>query len=276
MRDKEKDIRLRKYPVSEVNGYIYVWIHALAEHQTKPIYPMIDISSVTNSLQYRAQTIHDVNCHIQDIPENGSDVFHFKYVHQEILPKIDVISFLWKAKWRRGDDPDLKEIFEHDNKTAREFKQMLFKDFIEPFPRKEFLSIGYIDNFIKLPFMGHQYMFNVTIMQVGCSTVFIFLRSRIYTMVLFHYLQPKGKAHQIVYHDVYTSSWIPYWISALAAKMEGNQVTNDMYIWDSKRFGRNLNFKKGEEADQFLKSWREWYSQNYEGCLEKERNSLSW
>ena len=39
-----------------------------------------------------------------------------------------------------------------------------------------------------------------------------------------------------------------------------------MYIWDAKKFARNINFKKGEKADEFLKSWREWYSQHYEGC----------
>lgn len=64
-----------------MNGYIYVWIHALKEHQSSPIYPMIDVSSVTNELEYRARTIHEVKCHIQDIPENGADIFHFKYVH---------------------------------------------------------------------------------------------------------------------------------------------------------------------------------------------------
>jgi hypothetical protein len=26
-------VKLRKYPVSEVNGYIYVWIHAMEEYQ---------------------------------------------------------------------------------------------------------------------------------------------------------------------------------------------------------------------------------------------------
>lgn len=50
-------------------------------------------------------------CHIQDIPENGADILHFKYVHTEIIPKISWLSFSWKAKWKRGDDPDIKEMF---------------------------------------------------------------------------------------------------------------------------------------------------------------------
>lgn len=94
-----------------MNGYIYVWIHALPEHQEKPIYPMIDFSPIMSSLEYRATTIHDVRSHVQDIPENGADIFHFKYVHSEVIPKVSLINFLWKAKWKRGDDPNLAEIF---------------------------------------------------------------------------------------------------------------------------------------------------------------------
>lgn len=106
--------------------------------------------------------------------------------------------------------------------------------------------MGYIDNYIKLPIFGHKFCFNVTILQLGCATVFILLKSPIFTIILCHYLQPKEKYKQIVYHDGYTSKWLPYWASALAIKMEGNQVSNDMYIWDAKRFGRTVNFKKGE------------------------------
>ncbi len=50
-------------------------------------------------------------CHIQDIPENGADILHFKYVHAQVLPKIDWLRFTWKAKWKRGDEADLKEMF---------------------------------------------------------------------------------------------------------------------------------------------------------------------
>lgn len=49
-----------------------------------------------------------------------------------------------------------------------------------------------------------------------------------------------------------------------------------MFIWDAKKFGRSVCFKKGEEADVYLKSWREWYSQHYEGCKDKEKNGISW
>lgn len=41
--DKTTTTSLRKFPVAECNGYIYVWIHAMEEHQQQPIYPMMDL-----------------------------------------------------------------------------------------------------------------------------------------------------------------------------------------------------------------------------------------
>lgn len=152
---------------------------------------MLDLTPITKDLEYRSRTIHDVKCHIQDIPENGADVYHFKYVHTEIIPKVDVINFLWKAKWKRGDDPKIGEMFEHEWKFARDFRQKIYKTFIENYPRKEFISVGYLDNYVKLPIFGHLFTFNVTIVQLGCSTVFIFIKSPIFTIVLFHFLMPK-------------------------------------------------------------------------------------
>lgn len=107
------------------------------------------------------------------------------------------------------------------------------------------MSVGYIDNYMKIPGLGYTFFVNITIIQLGCSTVFIFLKGPFFTTILFHYLIPKEKYRQIVYHDGYAEKWLPYWLSALVLKMDAIQVASDMYVWDTKRFGRNLYFKKG-------------------------------
>lgn len=74
---------------------------------------------------------------------------------------------------------------------------------------------------------------------------------------------------------MYTNSYIPYWLSALAIKLEGDQVTNDMYLWESKQFATKLYYRKGMQYDDCLQNWRKWYSRNYEGCakqLEKPKD----
>lgn len=62
------------------------------------------------------------------------------------------------------------------------------------------LSIGYIDNYLVLPFVQRKYMFNVTIIQQGSGLVYILLTSPLYTIVFFHFLQPKEKFKQLVTH----------------------------------------------------------------------------
>ena len=62
-------------------------------------------------------------------------------------------------------------------------------------------------------------MFNATVVQYGPAIVFIFLRSPLYKVAFQQFLQPNDKAHQIVYHEMYTNSYIPYWLSALAIKL---------------------------------------------------------
>jgi len=66
---------------------------------------MIDVSSFINQLTYRGKTEHHIHCHMQDIPSNGADIAHFKYVHTYITPLIKTLYFKWDAKWKTGDDP---------------------------------------------------------------------------------------------------------------------------------------------------------------------------
>ena len=69
---------------------------------------MIDFKDVLSTVEYRARTLHHIRSHIQDIPENGADIYHFKFVHSQLFDSTDIINFLWKSKWKRGDDPDIK------------------------------------------------------------------------------------------------------------------------------------------------------------------------
>lgn len=74
---------------------------------------------------------------------------------------------------------------------------------------------------------------------------------------------------------MYTNHYIPYWLSALALKLEGDQVTNDMCLWESKKFASKLYYRKGMEFDNYLQNWREWYSTHFEGCnvqLKKDKD----
>jgi cholesterol 7-dehydrogenase len=72
---------------------------------------MLDNSERIARLANRGQTIHDIMCHIQDIPENGADIFHFKYIHKYLISRYKILEVSWAPKWKRGDDPTLAELF---------------------------------------------------------------------------------------------------------------------------------------------------------------------
>ena len=61
-----------------------------------------------NPLRYRGQTEHHINCPMQDIPSNGADVLHFKYVHTYVFQWLKSLYFRWDAKWKTGDDPEIR------------------------------------------------------------------------------------------------------------------------------------------------------------------------
>lgn len=46
---------------------------------------------------------------------------------------------------------------------------------------------------------------------------------------------------------------------------EAMQVYYDMLVWDSKQFSRKMHYKEND-ADKFIRSWRGWASQHYDGC----------
>jgi cholesterol 7-dehydrogenase len=88
------------------------------------------------NLSNRGESIHDINCHIQDIPENGADVFHFKYVHKYLFSKYKLFEFVWNPQWKSGDDSDILQIFEHKDKKIRDFKMDIYNKYIKGYQQK--------------------------------------------------------------------------------------------------------------------------------------------
>lgn len=36
---------------------------------------------INGEWEYKGRTEHEINCHIQEIPENGADIAHLNYLH---------------------------------------------------------------------------------------------------------------------------------------------------------------------------------------------------
>jgi hypothetical protein len=39
-----------------------------------------------------------------------------------------------------------------------------------------------------------------------------------------------------------------------------------MHIWSAKKFARKAYLVEERESDQYIKGWRQWASQHYQGC----------
>ena len=154
--------------------------------------------------------------------------------------------FIWLPTWKRGDDPDLAAVFESPNKKIREFKQTIYNNLVKDLKNKEYYSFANIDNYIKLPFLPRIFVMNLTVIQMGPGLVYVFLKNPIFTALFCQYLQPKEQQKNILVHDMYATWWLPYWMTSAMLRMEGAQVTNDMYIWDSKKFGHKFHCKENE------------------------------
>ena len=74
-----KKAKLKTYPVTEVNGFIFAWFHPLDEEPRWAMEPVTDI--LTDDFVGPKKTRHVVEAGIQEMAENAVDSAHFRYVH---------------------------------------------------------------------------------------------------------------------------------------------------------------------------------------------------
>ena len=149
----------------------------------------------------------------------------------------------WAPKWKRGDDPNLEELFEHRDKHIRAYKQELFHKLVKPMENKQYYSFANVDNYLMLPIIGPLFVFNLTIIQMGPGIVNIYLKTRFFEVFFCQYIQTQSKFHHRLYHEMFASHWLPYWLSSIFLYAEGMQVYYDMNVWNSKKISYKLFYK---------------------------------
>jgi len=268
-------IKLRKYPVKEINGYIYVWLHTNPE--TQPDYNPLDLTDVEQRLTYKGVSMNRIYAHCQDIVENGGDIRHFIYVHSFLLPFTKIFGATWDAKWVRADDPELRTKMKHKIPWVNEHKQKLFDKYLTKENSKN-IGVMYLDMSMKFLNFEPIFFFNATVFQVGPGLVYLFLVSPFYEAVFFQHTSTSDKFTHNVYHHLYASNHLPHAITALMLRLEAQQVTNDTFIWNNKQFAIQPTYNLEAEADTTILTWRKWFSQFYEGCTlrESELNKYTW
>ena len=217
-----------------------------------------------------------MNCHVQEIPENGADVRHFDFLHQSILDfMFPFIKFGWSMTSEQANNPNLREKMIHPHPEVNAYKMYLLDTFIND-SNLNYVNVISLNCYVQF-FGKHQlFLFNATGFQMGPSLVYLFLWSPYFQVTFFQTVTPLEKFNQRVMHRIYSTKPIPYWLSTLMLMGEVKQLFSDMNIWNNKIFGSKLSYNMKNDADKCLHSWRNWYAQFYEGCHEFESKLLSW
>jgi len=228
-------------------------------------------------LEFRGESINLVNSHCQEIPENGADIRHFDFLHTDVLENFPFVKFDWLMKTNRADDPDLFELMAHKDPFFNEVKTKILNQHLNE-KNKQYINVIYLDCFLKFPFGFKCPLFNITGFQVGPGLVYLVLQFKFCRVIFCQSVTPLKKFKIKVSHKIFTSTYIPYWLSSYMLWGEVKQLFNDMKIWNTKIFGSRLSYNLKTEADKRLLAWRNWFGQFYEGCdkYEKELTKLDW
>lgn len=143
-------------------------------------------------------------------------------------------------------------MFTHTNKGVHKWKRTIWDNYVKNYPHKDHITVGSVEIVVKIPFIPGIGIGNITIMQLGPSFVYIFVRLRTHEMLFVQYHQPKGIYETNLTHELYCASWIPYWLSSLFLFIEGHQVSSDMKVWNSKKFARKLYYREGLKSDAYI------------------------
>lgn len=250
-------IKTKSWPVCEKNGFLYVWFHAEDE---RPFWYPPDIPEVTEGLwSYRGRTQHTVNCHIQEIPENGADAAHLGHLHYDSVFSGSDLRFTNSRFW---------EFCKHDWKPQWE---------PDPEPNNHMASI-YLTHVTRV--FGYALPFTeltLNIKQIGPAIVHLAFNSRFGSGVFVQGITPEGPLKQRLVHQLYASSSFPQVIANLLLLSEGCMLERDIMIWNNKRYIKNPVLVK---EDKLISRHRRWYwqfySENSPTLQQVRESSIDW
>jgi len=238
--DKVPEVaKTRSWPVAELNGSIHIWYDALGRLENIP-WNLPDLQEIKDGkFTFHGVFENYVEAHIQEIPENGSDVAHLGVLHVPFALKyFPFISHRWNAVWKAGEAPD--DHIAHIKLT----QSLLF--FGKPIPFTSAES---------------------EIRQIGPGVVYITLYSAFGKFYICEHVTPLQPLFQKVNHTVYGPKNIfTRNIAKVLLTAFSEQFTRDVDIWNNKTYIHKPIIVKG---DGNINGFRRWYSKFYPELADK-------
>uniref|UniRef100_A0A3Q3ILA7 3-ketosteroid-9-alpha-monooxygenase oxygenase component-like C-terminal domain-containing protein n=1 Tax=Monopterus albus TaxID=43700 RepID=A0A3Q3ILA7_MONAL len=229
------------WPSCEVNGQILVWFHCDGE---APQWTVPEQQEITKGeWVYRGRTEHFINAHIQDIPENGADIFHLAHLHTPGFVSGADLRYTNSKTW---------EFLQHDWKIQWEAESTPNKHCCQTVMKHALTMFG-----------RHWPLFDLHVVarQVGPGVLFVlFNHSFLGRGVIMFSRTPVEPLLQCVSQTIFYQSNIPPLVPKFLLIVDCIQFERDVMIWNNKKYVSKPILVKEDSA---IQKHRRWFSQFY-------------
>ncbi|XP_046385248.1 cholesterol 7-desaturase nvd [Ischnura elegans] len=243
--------RAKRWPSIEVNHVIFVWYHAEGAEPSWVLEELPEVQS--GDWQCKGRSTFHVNCHIQEIPENGADVAHLNAVHSPLLTSggdlrksggSRLASHSWVASWAPNED-------ERHRATMK--------------LRHELRFLG------KYLIMSN----DIVAHQIGPGYVVLNIQTIFGKVIILQTVTPIEPMIQKVTHRLYGSKFVIQPFANFMFLGETIMFERDMMVWNHKMY---LDRPILVSEDRAITRYRRWYGQFYSGSsgVRSKTDLLKW
>ncbi|XP_018378415.1 PREDICTED: cholesterol 7-desaturase-like [Trachymyrmex cornetzi] len=266
--------RVKVWKSCEVNHIIFVWYHSESVEPDWQPQPHTCISN--GSWRYQGRNEYLINCHIQDIAENGADPAHLTSVHGPVMFLPGNFSWLarhlwitytgWRSRCSQTDE------YEEAPKTRAKLNSVLIHPIENDNGNRRFAvsqnSFGSKEKHRAGLHMCHKLILlqrfsvweiDVLAEQIGPSYVELMINTSFGPMYILQTVTPVEPLLQRVIHQIFSPPLLaPY--ANLIFLGECLMFERDIKIWNYKRYERQPILVREDRA---IQAYRRWYSQFY-------------
>ncbi|XP_018405083.1 PREDICTED: cholesterol 7-desaturase-like [Cyphomyrmex costatus] len=269
--------RVKVWKSCEVNNIIFVWYHS---ESAEPDWQPQSHTCISNgSWRYQGRNEYLINCHIQEIAENGADPAHLTSVHGPVMFLSGNFSWLARHLWitytgwrphcshdnQTDEDEEaakscnkLNNMSIHPIENGKENRQFAISQ--NSFSNKEKHKAG-LHMCHKLVLLERFSVMEIDVLaeQIGPSYVELIITTSIGPMYILQTVTPVEPLLQRVTHQIYSPPLLaPY--ANLIFLGECVMFERDIKIWNYKRYERQPILVREDRA---IQAYRRWYSQFY-------------
>ncbi|VDD97975.1 unnamed protein product [Enterobius vermicularis] len=209
----------------------------------QPSWEIPEVGEITTGKwTYKGRTEHQVQCHCQEIPENGADIAHLNYLHLVAA----------------NEGSDITKIrLDIQNRRVKHYWNGSWEP--QPAPQQH-VGIMHLEEAItfgnwKIPFTAAK----LDAIQIGPGIVhMMFDFGSLGKGIVLQHVTPEKPLLQKCRFVMYST--LPKILANIFMTCEAYQYERDVYVWNNKRFTRQPMLVK---HDGPIMKFRRWYNQFY-------------